>query len=196
MNELLDSRPPEFDSIDFENQKQKDPYIELTDRLLKEESARLDISIWDRLAFLSHLFQPPKKAHDVILKNLLAINPYDLNQNQLGSLDRSLQLIAVASQKLRDSKAAEEILRIILDITRLKKGNNESCLMAALICCMASKDIDQAMKMYSDFLFKMGFAVKRDESLQKILELVRTLEVLLPMKSWHFSRVKALCLAS
>ena len=192
----LDSSPQECHSIDFGNQKQKNPYFEPTDRLTREVGECLDMALWDRLAFLSHLFQPPKKAHDAVLKNLLAINPDEFNQNQLESLDRSLQLMAVVSQKLRDNKAAEEILRIILDIVRLRKGRNiEDYLMAALICCMASENIDKEMKMYSAFLFKMGFEVKKDESLRIILQLVRTLEALLPMKSWHFSRVKALCLA-
>jgi len=192
----LDFSPQGFPSSDFEKQKQKDPYLEPADRLIREVGECPDAAIWDRLAILSHLFRPPKKVRDALLKNLLAINPYDLNQNQLESLEQSLQLMAVVSQKLRDKKAAEEILRIILDIVRLRKRRNiEDYLMAALICCMALIDICEAMKLYSDFLFKMGFEVKKGESLRIILEVVRTLEELLPMRSWYFSRVKALCLA-
>jgi hypothetical protein len=193
----LNSSPQELSLVNSENGNQKAPYSEPTDLLLKVTGECVDLAIWNWLAFLSHLFRPPKGTKDAVLKNLLEIRPHEFNENELKQLGRCLQLMAVVSQKFGDHEIEKEVLRIILDIVRFGKEREDirEYLMAALINCMACKDVDESMIMYSDFLFKAGLEVENAGALKIILDLVRTIKELLPITSWHFSRVEALCLA-
>ena len=193
----LDSSPKELPFVDSTKENHEDPYFEPTDRILKTTGECVDISIWNWLAFLSHLFRPPKRTKDAVLKNLLAIRPHELNNEEVIALDYSLQLIAVVSQKFGSHEMGKEVSRIILDIVTLKREKEDIAkyLIGALINCMGCRNIDESMVMYSDFLFKVGLEVGNAGALKIILDLVKTIKELLPVTSWHFSRVEALCLA-
>jgi len=139
---------------------------------------------------------PIEKICEIVLSSLKNVRIEDLNRELSNEIHtRCIDIIAQISQKLRDSDIIEQVLNILLGL--LEINAKHEYLIDALCSCMGYKNMEKAIKKYSEFLLKASLKVNDVHFLLFIYkDIICNLKKLLPVNLWFFTKVEALCRAA